>query len=284
MKYKDPIEQLIIIANNEVGYLEKRTNAMLDDKLANAGMNNYTKYWRDLMPSFQGQPWCDCFVSWVFKATFGEELASKLLCGGLGSFYTPTSANYFARQGRLDTAPKVGDQIFFTKTGTSAGCYHTGIVIRVENNLVYTIEGNTSGANGVVDNGGGVAKKSYSLSNYGGKLLFGHPDFSLATEKDEIKKPKKFVKNTKYKLVKDLAVHNAPSGRNSMLYKYMELTPGLRDKDKNKDAKLDKGSIITCYKSTILDNGNIWLKIAPNAEYWILAYKKDGNIINVIDK
>lgn len=31
----------------EVGYLEKASNAYLDDKTKNAGYNNITKYWRD---------------------------------------------------------------------------------------------------------------------------------------------------------------------------------------------------------------------------------------------
>ena len=31
----------------EIGYKEKRTNAQLDDKTANAGGGNYTKYARD---------------------------------------------------------------------------------------------------------------------------------------------------------------------------------------------------------------------------------------------
>lgn len=42
------VEKLLEIALNEVGYLEKKTNSQLDDKTANAGYNNYTKYARDL--------------------------------------------------------------------------------------------------------------------------------------------------------------------------------------------------------------------------------------------
>ena len=37
-----------IVALNEEGYLEKRTNANLDSKTDNAGYNNWTKYARDL--------------------------------------------------------------------------------------------------------------------------------------------------------------------------------------------------------------------------------------------
>lgn len=52
------IEKVILIAKNEIGYLEKKSNSQLDSKTANAGSNNYTKYWRDIKPSYQGQPWC----------------------------------------------------------------------------------------------------------------------------------------------------------------------------------------------------------------------------------
>ena len=43
------IDKLIQTADNEVGYLEKSSNSQLDDKTANAGMNNYTKYCRDFL-------------------------------------------------------------------------------------------------------------------------------------------------------------------------------------------------------------------------------------------
>lgn len=176
------IEKLLQAALAEEGYLEKRSNADLDSKTANAGQGNWTKYWRELKPDFQGQPWCDCFVGWVFMKTFGERIGNEMLCGGLRSYYTPASANCFAVKGRLGSVPQVGDQVFFTKNGYTSGCYHTGIVYAISGGVIYTIEGNTSGASGVVDNGGGVAKKSYSLGAYAGKVLFGHPDYSLWKE------------------------------------------------------------------------------------------------------
>ena len=48
------IEKLINIANAEIGYLEKKSNKDLDNKTANAGSGNYTKYARDLdnIPNF----------------------------------------------------------------------------------------------------------------------------------------------------------------------------------------------------------------------------------------
>lgn len=55
-------EELIEVARQEIGYLEKASNAMLEEKTANAGMSNYTKYghWYGQ----NGLYWCQQFVSW----------------------------------------------------------------------------------------------------------------------------------------------------------------------------------------------------------------------------
>ena len=66
------VENLLKIAEAEVGYLEKKTNSNLNDKTANAGYNNWTKYARDLNNAGyyngnkNGYAWCDCFVDWCF--------------------------------------------------------------------------------------------------------------------------------------------------------------------------------------------------------------------------
>lgn len=73
------IDKLIQIAKNETGYLEKASNSQLDSKTANVGENNYTKYWRDIKPDYQRQPWCAAFVSWCFMKAFGLDTAKKLL-------------------------------------------------------------------------------------------------------------------------------------------------------------------------------------------------------------
>ena len=57
--------KVIQIAEAGIGYLEKKTNAKLDDKTANAGNKNYTKYARDLdaLGFYNGRKngfaWCD---------------------------------------------------------------------------------------------------------------------------------------------------------------------------------------------------------------------------------
>lgn len=158
-------DKAVAIAEEEVGYLEKKSNADLDSKTGNAGSANYTKYWRDLkLNSYQGQPWCNAFLNWCFVQAYGLAAAKQLLCSNNGfSYYTPTSAQYFKNSGQWHTSnPKAGDVIYFKN---SARIHHVGLVYKVSGITVYTIEGNTSGGSTVIANGGGVCKKSYVLNN-----------------------------------------------------------------------------------------------------------------------
>ena len=161
------VDKVINIALNEVGYLEKKSNSQLDSKTANVGDKNYTKYGRDmhkLYPSVMDFPayWCDAFVDWCFYKAYGTSNAKSLL-GGDFNDYTVASAQLYQNKGRwYKSNPKVGDQIFFKNTQRIC---HTGIVYKVDNSYVYTVEGNTSSGSGVVANGGCVAKKKYKLSN-----------------------------------------------------------------------------------------------------------------------
>lgn len=172
-------EKLISIATQEIGYLEKKSNNQLDNKTANAGSNNYTKYARDLYPTLQGQPWCDMFVDWCFVQAFGRVKAQQLIGGGF-SAYTPTSAQYYKNQGRWHHTPEQGDQIFFKN---SIRIHHTGIVSKVTGGKVYTIEGNTNSGPQVVANGGGVCEKSYPLSQ-SSIAGYGRPGWSLVDRPD----------------------------------------------------------------------------------------------------
>ena len=177
------IEKLINIAKNEIGYLEKKSNKDLDSKTANVGNGNYTKYGRDLdnIPNFyngkkNGYAWCDVFVDWCFVQAFGVDKAKELLLQpnkslGAGCTY---SANYYKNKGQFHTSPKVGDQIFFKNS--SGSIIHTGLVYKVDSTYVYTIEGNTSSDEGVVENGGSVNDKKYKL-NYSRIGGYGRPKY-----------------------------------------------------------------------------------------------------------
>lgn len=188
------VEKVISILQNEVGYLEKTSNSQLDSKTANAGKNNYTKYARDLdnIPGFyngkkNGYAWCSVFVSWCFVKAYGIENAKKLLCLpnnslAAGCLY---AMQYYKNKGQLKTSPEIGDQIFF-KSSTGE-IVHTGLVYNVDKSYVYTIEGNTSTASGVVANGGGVCKKKYQL-NYNKISGYGRPKYDVSKVVENITK------------------------------------------------------------------------------------------------
>lgn len=174
--------KLLAIAAEEVGYLEKKTNAQLDSKTANAGRNNYTKYARDLFKAgfFNGNkngfPWCTSFVVWLFWILCNKDKEKALKMTFQAGPYGASckyAAGYYRKAGRFYKSPKVGDQIFFGPKGAET---HTGIVYHVSDKYVYTIEGNTSGASGVVANGGGVCRKQYALS-YNEISGYGRPQY-----------------------------------------------------------------------------------------------------------
>ena len=185
-------KKLIDIALAEVGYLEKESRSQLDSKTANAGDENITKYARDLAAvnyfngNKQGVAWCATFASWCFWKAFGKSAALKLQCQptkdncGAGCKY---ARQYYQKKGQLFSSPQKGDQVFFySSDGKSIA--HTGLVYDVDDTYVYTVEGNTSSASGVVDNGGAVAKKKYALS-YGRLAGFGRPDWGVAVVEEE---------------------------------------------------------------------------------------------------
>jgi len=205
-------QKVLDIALSEVGYLEKETFAQLDSKTSNAGDENYTKYSRDLAAvnfyngSKKGAAWCDVFVDWCFYKAFGKAAALAITFQptnnkvnyGAGCRY---SREYYQKKGRLYDTPQIGDQIFFYSKDKSQ-IAHTGLVYKVDNSKVYTVEGNTSGASGVISNGGGVCKKSYSLS-YNRLAGFGRPDYGVQQAKvEQVQAPQKEQSYTTYTVKK----------------------------------------------------------------------------------
>lgn len=145
------VDRLLAIAAAEIGYKEKASNSQLDDKTANAGSNNWTKYARDLYAAGyyngnkNGYAWCDVFVDWCFYQLAGRDAkkAQQVECQtgpcGAGCGW---SLSYYKEQGRYFTEnPQPGDQIFFTSGGSVS---HTGIVESVNGSTIVTIEGNAS--------------------------------------------------------------------------------------------------------------------------------------------
>ena len=211
------MEKVLKVIQSFIGYLEKKSNKDLDDKTKNAGNKNYTCFARDYKKytgaNLQGQAWCAMFISVCFVIAYGLEMAKKLLCGSLYA-YCPYGMAAFNKKKQLYTKPKKGDIIFFLRNGVA---YHTGYVYKVSGNTVYTIEGNTSGASGVIPNGGGVCKKSYTVNS---NMRFGRPDYALVNDADKTSQKaktatKKSTSNdTKDELIKSLqkAVNDTVDG------------------------------------------------------------------------
>ena len=171
-------KKILDLARSEIGYHEKASNSQLNDKTANSGGNNWTKY-AEYLDSFagfyngpkNGYAWCDVFVDFLFVKCFGFNIGRQMLCqpmssAGAGCLF---SAQYYKQSGRWHTnAPQPGDQIFFTY---SPGEYsHTGIVEKVDGSTVTTIEGNTSDQ---------VGRRSYNIAN-ATIAGYGRPKWELA--------------------------------------------------------------------------------------------------------
>jgi hypothetical protein len=162
------VAALIAAARADVGYLEKASNALLDDRTANAGKNNWTKFgaWYGLNPA----PWCAMAVSrWANLAGIPESVIPKYHSCGVGIEWFKTRGLFHPSAGYT---PQAGDIVFF-QAGDNR---HTGVVTGFDGAKVHTVEGNTSGGSTMIPNGGGVAAKSYNPS-YKLILGYGTPDY-----------------------------------------------------------------------------------------------------------
>jgi hypothetical protein len=121
------------------------------------GPNNDNPYTQRVMGS-RNQPWCAAYVSCMLK---DAKPPIPGISGRMWSAGVSGLMSQFQRDGRLfrsgsSVQPQPGDVIFF-------GSHHTGIVEKVANGKVYTVEGNTSDR---------VLERSYplnspSISGYG---------------------------------------------------------------------------------------------------------------------
>lgn len=193
----DPVAALVACALEQEDYTEKSNVNDIDLFSEKPGSGNYTKYARDLcgdnttmvgdqtfndyyqIPADgiyygnkQSVAWCAMFVDWCFCMTFGYEAMQLMTFHGLDGAGVSNCRSHYKANGRFITSgPQPGDEVFFDG--------HTGLVYDVDEQYVYTIEGNTSSRSGVVSEGGCVAKKQYSLGS-GSIIGYGRPDWSKA--------------------------------------------------------------------------------------------------------
>ena len=177
--------RVIAVAEGEVGYHEKATNADLDDPTANSGYGNWNKYARDIDSKYpnwyngkkNGYDWCDIFVDWNFITAYGYENALRLTCQPEKSFGAGcrSSLRYYRQQNRFFTSdPQPGDQIFFGSDPTEV--YHTGLVVEVKDGNVITVEGNNKDA---------VIRCTYSVTNRN-ICGYGRPAYDVKVEQDVV--------------------------------------------------------------------------------------------------
>lgn len=274
------LDIVISIAKNEDGYLEKKSNSQLDDKTANAGSNNYTKYARDLDEinffngKKQGYAWCSVFVSWCFVKAFGVDRARELTCQPANSCAAGVgyAADYYKNKGQFHTSgPRAGDQIFFKNS--SGARTHTGLVYQVDKNYVYTVEGNTSSAAGVIANGGCVRLKKYSL---GYKYIYGYgrPNYRIDPQPEEIS----FTDGT-YTYLKAKYCRSTPCVANNKI-KYATLADTNKakcTKDASGYARYRVGASTYLSAFTKDSEGNIWGAYKGKySDVWSCVYDSTG--------
>ncbi len=119
------------------------------------------KYWRYCGFSYKVS-WCACFVTWVVDNTEhnGKKLTDVLTSGGgsgCDAYMNESKSKGFYKRNDGTYTPQEGDILWFIWGGTGATiCDHIGIVQKVENNQIVTIEGNASDS---------VAERSYPLND-----------------------------------------------------------------------------------------------------------------------
>lgn len=153
-------QDVLAVANGEIGTMENPPNS------------NHIKYW-DLIgrSDFQGQSWCGCFVTWVFKQA-GVPFPTVDTAGGY--VYCPDEVNYAKAHGNVVSAANArpGDAVLYDWNADGVAD-HTGIVLTAPGTgTTFTaIEGNTT-----VGNNDGVAVKSRNISEV---VAFVRPPYAL---------------------------------------------------------------------------------------------------------
>lgn len=160
------VNKVIEIEKSWIGYIEKASNARLEEKTANKGTGNYQRFSRIVdragLMGCQGQAWCGSFQFACEIEAYGLDQALKnwgMTHKSYVGYNCFSTFNSFAQRGKTSKSPKVGALVVFTFS-------HIGRVIKVDEaaRRFWTIEGNTS-PNTYDRNGGMVAMKSYSFND-----------------------------------------------------------------------------------------------------------------------
>ena len=137
----DQATDIVNVAKSQVGYLEGYSSSDLSGTAGGSG--NVTEYGR--WYGRQGY-WCNVFVSWcAYVAGVPADVFPKL--SGVGNAYYSTMPSVGAECFSFSSAKQLepGDLIFSCTCSGSYGCIdHVGLVTGVDDNTIYTVEGNMS--------------------------------------------------------------------------------------------------------------------------------------------
>ena len=138
---------LVNIALSQVGYHEGNSVSQLDGS-NKSGTGNYTEYgyWYGTRVLEQNSgffyEWCAMFIAWSAR----QARIPKSIINNASYAHAGSNPYYFnvTFHPRGTYTPKTGDLVFFDWFATERNWDHVGIVAYVENNRVYTVEGNAS--------------------------------------------------------------------------------------------------------------------------------------------
>ena len=181
MNKQEIIDRVVKIAKDQIGTVEtpkgsnKNKYAAFFDDLRKQGVNIYNGN----KNGGKDAAWCDIFADYCYIMATSVEIGPKMIyqplngCGAGVKF----SAKYYRNNKAFFTTPEVGDQIFYGKDGKAGTETHTGIVVKLTEKTIYTVEGNTSDA---------VKAKTVSRSQIGKKIVgFGRPNWGYAVKAEE---------------------------------------------------------------------------------------------------
>ena len=165
------LERVIAVARGELGYTEYPPGS------------NWTFFWEEYDPAFQGQPWCVSFLWWCFRQA-GE---SGAFFGGGKTASCGTLLRWYEAMGQTVPVSEAqpGDIVILNFSGTRDP-QHCGLVESVLGigGYIETIEGNTS-AGGSQDNGGMVMCKTRKARNVVGVCRPKYKEEPVLTDKPE---------------------------------------------------------------------------------------------------
>ena len=248
-----------------IGILRKEINAQLDSKTANAGLNNYTKYWRDIanwgLGNYNGPNgyWCAGFIFWGIKQAFGLEKARKMLLHA-PFINCQTIYNLFNQKcpKRITKVPARGRLVLFKRSGVFG---HVGMVTKTSNGRFYTYEGNTSNGTSVVPNGGEVCYKNYDtakLVSEGARFI--DLDWSIVSSGFDVEKGQKYTLTTDITIRTEVSTTTKQAG-----YKNIKILPIMLKRNALKTltgkCKLRKGNTVEALAVKKNASGDIWIKI-----------------------